>query len=83
MIITILFSLLFAGNESYTTYADLTVFVEREGELGAIDVVEYNHVISKTVHGNITTLRIYQCPKCDKLIITIQEPKERIVKEIE
>ena len=38
--------------DSYETYADRTIWIERENELGFRDTVEIRHVVSKTVYDN-------------------------------
>jgi len=61
---------------TYTTYADATITVERQNELGLMDTVKIYHVISKAVNGPVTCLHVYH-----GVLYTITEPREKIIKE--
>lgn len=79
LMIVISCSILLA-KDGYTTYADLTVWVERENELGFKETIQIDHIVSKTIKGNKTELR-YMEPY--RSMVTIYEPKEKIIKEYE
>lgn len=64
----------FAGK--YTTYADRTVWIERQNELGQYDTLEIKEVIAKNVEKNETTLVLY-----NGNLMTIKLPHMRIIKE--
>lgn len=48
--IAVLWFCLSVKADSYETYADLTVWIERENELGFRDTVVIEHVVSKTTY---------------------------------
>lgn len=66
-------------SESYETYADRTVLIERENELGIRDTITIEHVVSKTVYDNgEIRLRVARGTGAEQWV---KYPKSTIIKE--
>lgn len=61
----------------YRTYSNLTVWVERENEIGIIDTFIVKDIVSKSFTQGRTTLRT-----STGLQIDVSQPKLRIVQEV-
>lgn len=61
---------------NYFTYCNLTVWIERQNELGEMDTIKIENVVAKTIYPSSILLKVAGGKR-----INVVEPNQKIIKE--